>query len=55
MTAAARKPALGLDPRVASGTPEEIVKVARSYTGQFLKPVLGRRENKRKKGVQAAE
>jgi excinuclease ABC subunit A len=40
---------------VASGTPEEIVKVARSYTGQFLKPVLGRRENKRKKGVQAAE
>ena len=35
---------------VAQGTPEDIVKVARSYTGQFLKPVLGRRENKRKKG-----
>ena len=40
---------------VAQGTPEDIVKVERSYTGQFLKPVLGRRENKRKKGVQAAE
>src|SRR5471032_1133899 len=40
---------------VAQGTPEDVVKVARSYTGQFLKPVLGRRENKRKKGVQAAE
>jgi hypothetical protein len=26
-----------------------------SYTGAFLAPVLGRRENKRKKGVQAAE
>ena len=40
---------------VAQGTPEDIVKVARSYTGQFLAPVLGRRENKRKKGVQATE
>jgi excinuclease ABC subunit A len=40
---------------VAQGTPEDIVKVARSYTGQFLKPVLGRKENKRKKGQQAAE
>ena len=49
MIAAARKPALGLDPRVAQGTPEDIVRVARSYTGQFLKPVLGR-ESKRKKG-----
>ncbi len=39
---------------VAQGTPEDIVKVARSYTGQFLKPVLGR-EAKRKKGQQAAE
>jgi hypothetical protein len=35
---------------VAQGTPEDIVKVARSYTGQFLKPVLGRRENRKKKG-----
>ena len=29
---------------VAQGTPEDIVRVAHSYTGQFLKPVLGRRE-----------
>ena len=39
---------------IAQGTPEDIVKAARSYTGQFLKPVLGR-ESKRKKGQQAAE
>ncbi len=39
---------------MAQGTPEDIVKAARSYTGQFLKPVLGR-ESKRKKGQQAAE
>jgi excinuclease ABC subunit A len=25
---------------VAAGTPEEVAKVARSYTGQFLKPLL---------------
>ena len=25
---------------VAQGTPEDVVKVKRSYTGQFLKPVL---------------
>jgi excinuclease ABC subunit A len=40
---------------VAAGTPEDVVKVKRSYTGQFLKPVLDRREPKRKKGQQAAE
>jgi excinuclease ABC subunit A len=42
---------------VASGTPEDIVKVKRSYTGAFLKPVLERRENrnKSKKRVEAAE
>jgi excinuclease ABC subunit A len=28
---------------VASGTPEDIVKVGRSYTGQFLKELLDRR------------
>jgi excinuclease ABC subunit A len=28
---------------VAQGPAEEIVKEKRSYTGQFLKPVLGRR------------
>ncbi|MDZ4740892.1 MAG: excinuclease ABC subunit A, partial [Alphaproteobacteria bacterium] len=27
---------------VASGTPEDVAKVARSYTGQFLKPLLKR-------------
>jgi excinuclease ABC subunit A len=44
---------------VAQGPPEEIVKEKRSYTGQFLKPVLGRRVvGKRKNGggaVEAAE
>ena len=39
---------------VAAGTPEDIVKVKRGYTGQFLSPVLVR-EAKRKKRVQAAE
>ncbi|MFM9863865.1 MAG: excinuclease ABC subunit A, partial [Micropepsaceae bacterium] len=27
---------------VAAGTPEEVAKVARSYTGQFLKPLFKR-------------
>jgi excinuclease ABC subunit A len=40
---------------VAAGTPEEIVKVKRSYTGQFLAPVLSRREAKRKARTEAAE
>jgi excinuclease ABC subunit A len=40
---------------VAAGTPEEIVKVKRSYTGQFLVPVLARREPKRKARTEAAE
>jgi excinuclease ABC subunit A len=39
---------------VAAGTPEDIVKAKRSYTGQFLRPVL-ERERKPKKRVQAAE
>jgi excinuclease ABC subunit A len=39
---------------VAAGTPEEIVKVKRSYTGQFLAPVLARRVAKRKR-TEAAE
>ncbi len=51
---AARKPALGLDPRVAQGTPEDIVKAKRSYTAEFLKPVLARGGG-RKKRVEAAE
>ena len=40
---------------VASGTPEDIVKIKRSYTGQFLAPVLGRAAPKRKKRIEAAE
>ena len=39
---------------VAAGTPEDIVKVKRSYTAAFLKPVLLRQE-KPKKRIQAAE
>ena len=38
---------------VAAGTPEDVVKVKRSYTGAFLKPVLERREAKRR--TEAAE
>ncbi len=40
---------------VAQGTPEDIVKVKRSYTGEFLKPVLGRGAGRGKKRVEAAE
>jgi excinuclease ABC subunit A len=40
---------------IAAGTPEDIVKVARSYTGKFLAQVLGRREARGKKRVVAAE
>jgi excinuclease ABC subunit A len=40
---------------VAAGTPEDIVKVKRSYTGAFLAPVLTRREPKRKARTEAAE
>ena len=38
---------------VAAGTPEEIVKVKRSYTGAFLAPVLARRPAKGKRVVAA--
>jgi excinuclease ABC subunit A len=40
---------------VAAGTPEDIAKAKRSYTGQFLAPVLGRREVKGKARTEAAE
>jgi excinuclease ABC subunit A len=41
---------------VAAGTPEDIVKVKRSYTGQFLAPVLARKPaGKGKRRVVAAE
>jgi excinuclease ABC subunit A len=29
---------------IAEGTPEEVAQVARSYTGQFLRQILARRE-----------
>jgi excinuclease ABC subunit A len=42
---------------IAQGTPEDIVKAKRSYTGEFLKPVLGREApgRRKKKGMEAAE
>jgi excinuclease ABC subunit A len=42
---------------VAAGTPEDVVREKRSYTGAFLKPVLARRVAGRKRGagVEAAE
>ncbi|MGE0678418.1 excinuclease ABC subunit UvrA [Pseudolabrys sp.] len=41
---------------VAAGTPEDVVKVKRSYTGLFLAPVLGRKAaGPKKKGQKAAE
>ena len=30
---------------VAKGTPEQIVEVTASYTGQFLKPLLAEKHN----------
>jgi excinuclease ABC subunit A len=39
---------------VAAGSPEDVVKVKRSYTGAFLKGVLGRRE-RRRGATEAAE
>ena len=38
---------------VAAGTPEDVAKVARSYTGQYLKPMLKRKAST--KDVKAAE
>ena len=34
---------------IATGTPEEVIKVKGSYTGQFLKPVLEKNNNKKRK------
>ena len=39
---------------VAQGTPEDVAKVKRSYTGQYLAPVLAKGSGKKKR-VQAAE
>ncbi|MET0652057.1 MAG: hypothetical protein ABWY63_06020, partial [Hyphomicrobiaceae bacterium] len=38
---------------VAQGTPEDVAKVKESYTGQYLKELLGRRPQRSKR--QAAE
>jgi excinuclease ABC subunit A len=32
---------------IAEGTPEEVARVAESYTGQYLKPVLEQHEARR--------
>jgi excinuclease ABC subunit A len=40
---------------VAAGPPEAIVREKRSYTGAFLRPVLGRRGGRGRAGVEAAE
>jgi excinuclease ABC subunit A len=40
---------------VAEGPPEAIVKVKRSYTGAFLKPVLARRGVEKRRRTEAAE
>ncbi len=41
---------------VAAGTPEDVVREPKSYTGAFLKPVLARGSgSKRRKRVEAAE
>lgn len=39
---------------VAAGTPEDVGKEKRSYTGQYLKPVLAKGGPKRRK-VETAE
>jgi hypothetical protein len=39
---------------VTIGTPEHVVKVKRSDTATFLKPVLARCDNTRNTGVRAA-
>ena len=40
---------------VAAGTPEDVVRVKKSYTGQFLAPVLARGSRSKRKGAEAAE
>ncbi len=40
---------------VAAGTPEDVTRAERSYTGQFLAPVLGRGRTRRKPRTEAAE
>ena len=40
---------------VAEGTPEDVAKVKESYTGRYLKDLLGRRSNAGRGKRQAAE
>jgi excinuclease ABC subunit A len=40
---------------VVVGAPEDIVRVKKNYTGQFLAPVLARGSRRGKKGQVAAE
>lgn len=40
---------------IATGTPEEILEVAGSYTGKYLKPILAREEKRMQERIQAAE
>jgi hypothetical protein len=40
---------------VAAGTPEDVAKQKRSYTGQFLKPVLAKARRSRESATEAAE
>ena len=54
LSLAAQSLAQGNRIEIAAGTPEDVVREKRSYTGAFLKPVLKRQE-KPKKRIQAAE
>jgi excinuclease ABC subunit A len=36
---------------VAAGTPEDVAKVKESYTGRYLKDLLGRRNSARRTGA----
>ena len=40
---------------IAAGTPEDVAKMKRSYTGKFLAPALTRRDAKRRPRTEAAE
>ena len=40
---------------IATGTPEEVAKVKKSYTGHYLKPILARDRERMKKIIQEAE
>jgi hypothetical protein len=57
---AAGRLAFGLDPRVVTGTPEDVAKVPGSYTGQYITQLLDKRgggaaRDKRPAQTEAAE